>query len=105
MLAMGAPWLNTKMVVAVSPGHRYRRRPRCLSRDGDARRSGARHRGRAAYPRIAVRSVRLPIEGQEPHRLVGKIGIDATAKARHNIKDFERAWPVNWGKVRLEDYL
>ena len=38
-------------------------------------------------------------------RLVGKIGIDATAKARHNIKDFERAWPVNWGKVRLEDYL
>ena len=46
-----------------------------------------------------------PIEGQEPHRLVGKIGIDATAKARHNIKDFERAWPINWGKVRLEDYL
>jgi hypothetical protein len=26
-------------------------------------------------------------------------------KARHNRADFERAWPRNWDKVRLEDYL
>ena len=37
-------------------------------------------------------------------RTVGKIGIDATAKSA-NAEDFERAWPVNWGKVTLEDYL
>ena len=37
-------------------------------------------------------------------RTVGKIGIDATAK-ENNLADFERAWPVNWGKVKLEDYL
>jgi hypothetical protein len=36
---------------------------------------------------------------------VTKIGIDATVKARHNRADFERAWPRNWQKVRLEDYL
>ena len=35
---------------------------------------------------------------------VGKIGIDATVKSK-NAADFERAWPVNWGKVKLEDYL
>jgi hypothetical protein len=33
------------------------------------------------------------------------MGIDATIKARHNKADFERAWPRNWGKVFLKDYL
>ncbi|MFP6734400.1 MAG: hypothetical protein VB959_11205 [Rhodospirillales bacterium] len=37
-------------------------------------------------------------------RTVGKIGIDATAKSA-NAEDFERVWPANWGKVKLEDYL
>ena len=43
--------------------------------------------------------------GHEPFRLVGKIGIDATAKAHRGIDDFQEAFPVNWGKVKLEDYL
>jgi hypothetical protein len=38
-------------------------------------------------------------------RTVGKIGIDATIKARHDPKDFERSWPKHWGKIRLADYL
>ena len=46
-----------------------------------------------------------PIEGHHPWRVVGKIGIDATVKSRHDPTDFERAWPRNWGKVKLEDYL
>jgi hypothetical protein len=33
------------------------------------------------------------------------MGIDATAKSRHDPADFERAWPKNWGKVKLADYL
>jgi hypothetical protein len=33
------------------------------------------------------------------------MGIDATIKARHDEADFERAWPKNWGKVFLKDYL
>jgi hypothetical protein len=46
-----------------------------------------------------------PFEGSYPFRVTGKIGIDATVKARHNRGDFERAWPRNWEKARLEDYL
>ena len=46
-----------------------------------------------------------PLDGHGPSRIVGKIGIDATAKPRHDSKDFERAWPRNWGKVKLENYL
>ncbi len=105
MLAMGAPWLNTKMVVAVSP-----------DTDIDDARDVYHAMATRVDPArdiVVVPHTRgspfdpsgSPIEGQEPYRLVGKIGIDATVKARHNIKDFERAWPVNWGKVRLEDYL
>jgi 2,5-furandicarboxylate decarboxylase 1 len=105
MTAMGAPWLNTKMVVAVSPDTDI----------ADAR---------AIYHAIATRvdpardviivpntrgspfdPAGKPIDGQPPFRTVGKIGIDATRKARHDPADFERAWPINWGKVRLEDYL
>ena len=46
-----------------------------------------------------------PLEGHYPHRLVGKIGIDATAKAHRGGAIFERAWPKGWGKVKLEDFL
>src|SRR6516162_3424936 len=59
MLAMGAPWLNTKLVVAVSPDTN-------LDDPGDV------------YHAIAT---------------------------RHDPADFERAWPRNWGKVKLSDYL
>ena len=105
MTAMGAPWLNTKMVVAVSP---------------DTNIDDAREVYHAIATRVdPARDIIIvphtrgspfdpsgkPIEGQAPLRTVGKIGIDATRKSRHNLADFERAWPVNWGKVRLEDYL
>jgi UbiD family decarboxylase len=105
MMVMGAPWLNTKMVVAVSPdtdiddpGSVYHAiATRCdPSRDlfvvGNSR-------GSPYDPSAA------PLEGQYPWRVVGKIGIDATIKPRHDASDFERTWPKNWGKVRLEDYL
>ncbi len=105
MLAMGAPWLNTKLVVAVS-------------HDTDI------DDAREVYHAIATRcdpardvitvphtrgspydpSAR-PLEGHYPWRTVGKMGIDATAKSRHDPADFERAWPRNWGKVKLSDYL
>ena len=105
MTAMGAPWLNTKMVVAVSPDTNlddpadvyHAIATRCdPSRDiiivGNTRGS--------PYDPAAK-----PIEGQHPWRTVGKMGIDATIKSRHDTADFERAWPRNWGKVKLEDYL
>ena len=38
-------------------------------------------------------------------RVVGKIGIDATAKPHRGETDFTEAFPLNWGDVKLEDYL
>ena len=105
MLAMGSPWLNTKMVVAVSPdtdiedpGEVYHAiATRCdPSRDiivvGNTR-------GSPYDPSAA------PHPGDPFWRTVGKIGIDATIKSRHDPRDFERAWPRSWGKVRLQDFL
>ena len=105
MTAMGAPWLNTKMVVAVSPDTD-------LDDPGDVYHAIA-TRCDPSRDIVIVGNTRgspydpsaKPIEGQQPWRLVGKIGIDATVKSRHNPADFERAWPRNWGKVKLEDYL
>lgn len=105
MTAMGAPWLNTKMVVAISP-------------DTDIESAAEVYHAMAtrvdpARDVIVVPHTRgspydpsaRPLDGHYPFRTVGKIGIDATRKGRHDPHDFERAWPVNWGKVRLEDYL
>ena len=105
MMVLGSPWLNTKMVVAVSPdtdlddpGSVYH----AIATRVDPARDvfvvpGT--RGSLYDPSAA------PLAGNFPWRVVGKMGIDATVKTRHNVADFERAWPVNWGKVRLTDYL
>lgn len=104
MMAMGAPWLNTKMVVALSP-------------DTDIENPAEVYHAIAtrvdpARDLVVVPETRgslydpsaRPQEGHYPFRVVGKIGIDATIKARHGAADFARAWPMNWGRVRLEDY-
>src|SRR6476469_10440709 len=105
MTAMGAPWLNTKLVVAVSPDTD-------LDQPGEVYHAIA-TRCDPARDVIIVENTRgspydpsaRPLEGHYPWRVVGKMGIDATAKARHDPADFERAWPRNWGKVKLSDYL
>lgn len=105
LMAMGAPWINTKLVVA-------------LSNDTDLDDAAA------VYHAIATRvdpardvfvvpgtrgslydPAAAPIPDDYPFRVVGKMGIDATVKKRHDKADFRRAWPVNWGKVLLRDYL
>jgi len=105
MQCMGAPWLNTKMVVAVSPDTDI----------DDAREVYFAMATRCDPARdiIVVPSTRgslydpsgEPTPGHAPFRTVGKMGIDATAKPRHDIADFQRAWPRNWGKTKLEDFL
>ena len=105
MTAMGAPWLNTKMVVAVSEDtdvnsaedvyHAIATRvdpARDLFVVGNTRGS--------PYDPAAA-----PVPGQDIFRNVGKLGIDATRKSRHDPKDFTRTWPKHWGQVHLEDYL
>ena len=54
---------------------------------------------------FAVNGLLLGGYGGSLPSLREKIGIDATVKSRHDPADFERAWPRNWGKVKLEDYL
>lgn len=105
MNAMGAPWLNTKMVVAVSPDTN-------IDDPGEVYHAIA-TRCDPARDMIVVDNTRgspydpsaAPIPGQDLWRTVGKVGIDATIKSRHNPEDFKRSWPLNWGKVKLDDYL
>ena len=105
MLCMGAPWLNTKMVVAVSPDTD-------VDDPADVYFAIA-SRADPARDVFIVPNTRCnfgdpsgePVEGVYPHRVVGKIGIDATRKPRHDPSDFDRAWPKDWGKVDLADYL
>jgi UbiD family decarboxylase len=105
MTAMGAPWLNTKMVVAISPDTDIDNAAEvyhAIASRVDPSRDVfvVPHTRGSPYDPAAK-----PMAGLEPFRTVGKIGIDATRKARHDPHDFDRAWPVNWGKVRLEDFL
>ena len=105
MLAMGSPWLNTKMVVAVSPDTN-------LDDAGDVYYAIA-TRCDPARDLIVVPHTRgspydpsaQPLTRDPFWRTVGKIGIDATIKSRHDPKDFIRSYPKHWGKVKIEDFL
>ena len=102
---MGAPWLNTKMVVAVSPDTD-------INNPGDVYHALA-TRVDPAKDIIIVPGTRgslydpsaEPISDDYPWRITGKMGVDATIKKRHDAHDFDRAWPKNWGKVLLKDFL
>ena len=106
MLVMGSPWLNTKMVVAVSPDTDlddaadvyYAIATRCdPARDMIV----IPHTRGSPYDPSAQ-----PLAGGDPFwRIAGKIGIDATIKSRHDPKDFIRSYPKHWGKVNIGDFL
>jgi 2,5-furandicarboxylate decarboxylase 1 len=105
MLAMGSPWLNTKMVVAVSPDTNlddpadvyYAIATRCdPARDMIV----VPHTRGSPYDPSAQ-----PLTKEPFWRTVGKIGIDATVKSRHDPKDFIRSYPRHWGKVKIGDFL
>ena len=87
------------------PGHRSRQSGLGLSRDGHARGPVAdviivpNTRGSPFDPSA------VPIEGDYPWRIVGKIGIDATAKPAIGPRISNRAWPRHWGQVQLKDFL
>ncbi len=105
MMCMGAPWINTKLVVAISPDTDIESAEEiytAIASRCDPSRDLVlvdRTRGSLYDPSAA------PVPEAFPFRLVGKMGIDATIKTRHDKRDFEWALPVNWGKVWLKDYL
>jgi len=105
LLAMGAPWLNTKMVVAVSPDTNlddpadvyYAIATRCdPARDMII----VPHTRGSPYDPSAQ-----PLAKDPFWRTVGKLGVDATIKSRHDPKDFIRSYPKHWGKVKIGDFL
>ncbi len=105
LMAMGAPWLNTKLVVALSPDTDLDDAAsvyHALATRVDPARDVVivNHTRGSLYDPSAT-----PLDGDYPYRVAGKMGIDATVKKRYDQADFQRAWPVNWGKVFLKDYL
>lgn len=105
MMAMGAPWLNTKLVVAISPDTNIEDAAdvyHAIATRADPARDVfiVPHTRGSLYDPSAT-----PLKEAYPLRVVGKMGIDATIKSRHDKADFERAWPRNWNKVFLKDYL
>jgi len=105
MLVMGSPWPQTKVVIAVSPDTDIN--------DPEAVFLAVASRCDPSRDMILVPNCKAYrfdpsaelLPNHYPQRIVGKIGIDATVKERYNKADFELAWPRNWGKVFLKDYL
>ena len=105
MTCMGAPWLNTKLVVAISPDIDIESAEEVYTAIAT--------RCDPARDVIIVPNTRgslydpsaVPLAKHYPFRVVGKMGIDATIKSRHDAKDFEFAFPINWGTAKLKDYL
>jgi len=105
MAVMGSPWFNTKQVVMLSPDTD-------IDDPGDVYHAIA-TRCDPARDILIVSNTRgslydpsaLPLDDHYPFRLAGKLGIDATRKSRHDARDFDRAWPLHWGEIRLEDFL
>jgi len=114
LAVMGAPWLNTKLVVAVDPDINVHD-PADVYFALATRVDPARHviivpntRGNPMDPSTTpvLEAGESALTARFP-AVVGKMGIDATKPVpyRANRIDFDRGWPVNWGKVKLTDYL
>ena len=103
MTAMGAPWLNTKLVVAVSPDTD-------LDDPGDVYHAIATRCDPARDVIIVPQHARLALRSRRHARSKASIRGASSArwasmrprKSRHDPHDFDRAWPSNWGKVRLK---
>jgi 2,5-furandicarboxylate decarboxylase 1 len=115
LAVLGSPWSNTKMVIAVDPDiniYDYRDVHYALATRVDPSRDVITIGNARGF--IFDPSAR-PVLGALPDTaatrypsVVGKWGIDATKPVPYRAaerKDYERAWPISWGKVRLEDYL
>ena len=115
MAALWGPWANVKMAVAVNPDidiYDYRDVMYALATRVDP----SKHVLIVPNARIwPFDPSATPVAGAFPHTaetrlpcVVGKWGIDATKAVpyrKEERRNFERAWPMGWGKIKLEDYL
>ncbi len=111
---LSAPFLNMKMAIAVDPDiniYDYRDVHYAMATRVDPSRHVITVDNARGLP---FDPTAVPIPGAMPDTentrfpsVVGKWGIDATKPVpyRPERKNYERAWPLHWGEVRLADYL
>jgi 2,5-furandicarboxylate decarboxylase 1 len=115
LAVLGSPWSNTKMAIAVDPDidiYDYRDVHYALATRVDPSRDViviGNARGFMFDPSAQ------PVPGAFPDTaqtrvpsIVGKWGIDATKPVPYRAaerQNFERAWPIGWNQVSLQDYL
>ncbi len=113
LAVLGSSWLNTKMVVAVDPDidiYDDREVAYALATRVDPSRDVITIENARGCPfdptarpileaSPAAAATRFPALG-------GKWGIDATKPPAYRPEraDYQRAWPMHWGEVKLEDY-
>ena len=115
MAALGAPWANMKMAIAVDPDiniYDYRDIMYALSTRVDPSKHATIINNARIWP---FDPSATPVEGAFPHTqktrlpsVVGKWAIDATKPVPYREeerKNYERAWPIGWGEIDLKDYL
>jgi 2,5-furandicarboxylate decarboxylase 1 len=115
LAALWGPWANIKMAIAVNPDidiYDYRDVMYALATRVDP----SKHVLIVPNARIwPFDPSATPVAGAFPHTaetrlpsVVGKWAIDATKAVPYRAqerKNYERAWPIGWGEVKLEDYL
>jgi 2,5-furandicarboxylate decarboxylase 1 len=109
LAALGSSWTNTKMVVAVDPDiniYDYRDVYYALATRVDPSRDVitiANARGSSFDPTATP----LTDAATRSPATVGRWGINATKPAPHRPerRDYERAWPIGWGHIKLEEYI
>ena len=115
MAVLGTPWMNTKMAIAVDPDiniYDYRDILYALSTRVDPSKHVFIVGNARAFPfdpsgQVISGAFPTTEENRFPS-VVGKWGIDATKPVPYRAaerKMYERAWPIGWGQVKLEDYL
>jgi len=115
LAVLGAPWANVKMAIAVDPDidiYDYRDLVYALATRVDPSRHVMTIDNCFIWP---FDPSSTPVEGAFPHTqqtrlpsVGGKWGIDATKPVPYRAEErrnYERAWPIGWGEVRLEEYL
>lgn len=115
LAVLGAPWANVKMAIAVDPDidiYDYRDVMYALATRVDPSRHVMTISNCFIWP---FDPSSTPVDGAFPHTqqtrlpsVGGKWGIDATKPVPYRAEErrnYERAWPIDWGEVRLEDYL
>lgn len=115
LAVLGSPWLNTKVAIAVDPDidiYDYRDVHYALAtRVNPSKDLIVIHnaRGSPFDPSAEVVAGALPTtEETRFPSVVGKLGVDATKPAPYRAaarRNYERAWPIGWGEVKLTDYL